>query len=158
MDAEDVVEEACRVVGAAIGGIAEWGGLDVIVIMVASSSRCAPRSRYLEDAAEQRIGAETPVDARHQSSRPQEGDRRGGAALVLYEQESLGGFSGEDSEPDAVVTDSATTDREVGPVAEVASSATSGRSGRLDTRRAASPGQFREVLSEPLRSSGWRAT
>jgi glucokinase len=86
-DARDVIHEACRAVGAAIGGIANSLNPDVIVLtggILKSLARLEPR--ILEHAAEYGF-APALADARILFVPGYKNQTvRGGAALVLYEQ------------------------------------------------------------------------
>jgi len=90
-DALDVVEQACRAVGAAIGGIANGLNPEVIVLtggIIKSLAHLGPR--ILEHAAEYGFAAAL-ADARiHFVPGHKNQTARGGAALVLYEQARRG--------------------------------------------------------------------
>jgi glucokinase len=108
-DARAVVREACRAVGAAIGGIANGLNPDVIVItggIVQSLAR--DEDRILEHAAEYGFAA-TIADARiHFIPGYKNQTVRGGAALVLYER-ARRARPGERREPRGVNRESHTT-------------------------------------------------
>jgi glucokinase len=113
-DARALVREACQVVGAAIGGIANGLNPDVVVItggIVKSLERY--EERILEHAAEYAFAATLAAARIHFVPGYKKQTVRGGAALVLYERARRAAI-GERRAPRVSITNVAPPDGRIG--------------------------------------------